>query len=171
MEETWTHITGFEEWFAINTNGVVKRIKSGRTSLAGKILKPSISKTGYHMADLYINGKHNSRLIHRLVAMMFIPNPHNYPQINHKNGIKSDNTVENLEWCTSAMNNRHAFAIGLNRGPRGEQQGRHKLTQNDVETIRNMYSTNNYSHRKLGAMFGVCHQNIGCIVNNQSWSN
>lgn len=75
--------------------------------------KTRLSKKGYVVADLIINNKHYYRQIHRLVAMTFIHNPNNYPQVNHKNGIKTDNRVENLEWCSNLENQRHARKLGL----------------------------------------------------------
>ena len=69
-------------------------------------------------------GERYSRQVHRLVAEAFIPNPNNYPQINHKNGIKNDNRLSNIEWCNNSMNQIHAYANGLNR--RSEKAGRKK---------------------------------------------
>jgi hypothetical protein len=70
---------------------------------------------GYFSVDLYKNGIRTRKRIHRLVAMAWIPNPDGLPQVNHRNGIKSDNRVENLEWVTPRTNILHAFETGLNR--------------------------------------------------------
>lgn len=77
---------------------------------------------GYHMFMLCLEGKQIHKMAHRLVAEQFIPNPLNLPFINHKNGIKNDNRVENLEWCTSSENNTHALKTGL-RKPRVHEGG------------------------------------------------
>ncbi len=79
----------------------------------GTILRPMVGTWGYKQFFVYINGKQCLRKVHRVVAQAFIPNPDNLPEINHKNGIKIDNRVENLEWCTRSYNNQHAFDTGL----------------------------------------------------------
>jgi hypothetical protein len=77
-----------------------------------RIMKQIKDKKGYLQLGLLINGKDTKFRVHRLVAMAFIPNPENKPQVNHINGIKSDNRVENLEWVTSSENRLHAVKIG-----------------------------------------------------------
>jgi hypothetical protein len=72
--------------------------------------------TGYFRVKLRVNGKGVMRYVHRLVALAFIPNPGNLPQVNHIDGDKTHNAAENLEWCSAEHNVRHAFATGLNSG-------------------------------------------------------
>lgn len=80
-----------------------------------KLLKPNPLAKGYLQVDLKVDKKRHPRQIHRLVAEAFIPNPNDYPQINHINGRKYDNRVENLEWCDNSMNQIHAYKTGLKR--------------------------------------------------------
>lgn len=80
-----------------------------------KILKYSINKQGYLRYALFVNKKIKTISAHRLVAQTFISNENNYNVVNHKNGVKNDNRVENLEWCTQSYNIKHAFETGLNK--------------------------------------------------------
>lgn len=105
-----------EEWRTIReANGVYSvsnkgRVKNNRT---GYILKTISFTRGYMKVNLKVEGKSISRLVHRLVATEFIPNPEGKPEVNHKNGIHDDNRLSNLEWVTSEENNRHAYETGL----------------------------------------------------------
>ena len=99
MEE-WKKIDGYEH-YSVSKDGKVRNDKSGR------ILKAYYNKYGYQQVKLYKNRKGNNFLIHRLVAEAFIPNPENFPCIDHINTIRDDNRVENLRWCTVKENNNN----------------------------------------------------------------
>lgn len=77
---------------------------------------------GYTQYTMWINKKRKRYKAHRLVAMLFIPNPNNYPVVNHIDGDKSNNNVENLEWCTQYHNNKHARDTGLNNIPKSNSE-------------------------------------------------
>lgn len=128
-----------------------------------KLLKPSLDVNGYPRVNLSKDGKQTVIRIHRLVAEAFISNPENKPCINHKNGIKSDNRVVNLEGCTYSENNKHAYDTGLKL--KGENHCNAKLSDKQVEAIRALRSTTNFSQSQLSLMYGVSREHIRDIVN------
>ena len=113
MKEEWRDIAGYEGLYQVSNFGRVKSLNYNHTIGKERILKPSITKRGYLMVVLFKNKKGKTFLIHRLVAQAFIPNPNNYPCVNHKSEIKTQNNVENLEWCDNKYN--------LNYGTRVER--------------------------------------------------
>jgi len=102
---TMKPIEGYESYL-VSENGDVWSTKRGR------FLTKSYNK-GYEKIIIKVDGVYHNKLVHRLVGLAFIPNPENKPQINHKDGNKSNNHVSNLEWCTQSENNKHAFENGL----------------------------------------------------------
>ena len=132
MEEAWRDIRGFEGIYQISNLGRVKRVakKIFNNGLLGekeyfnskeRILKPSIISKGYIGITLTKGKKRYPKKVHRLVAQAFIPNPNNKPQINHIDCDKSNNRVDNLEWCTNSENQKHAFIHGLNNSKKANE--------------------------------------------------
>ncbi len=83
------------------------------STFKNKFLKPYVSSNGYERLRLYSENGWESHTMHRLVATLFLGKPEGKNQVNHKNGIKTDNRVENLEWCTGSENQKHSWAMGL----------------------------------------------------------
>lgn len=99
MEE-WKDVVGYEELYQVNNSGKVRSHYKGEW----KIISDCSTKYGYKVVLLYKDGVRKSARVHRLVAEAFIPNPNNYPYINHKDENPANNCVENLEWCTAKYN-------------------------------------------------------------------
>lgn len=103
--EEWRMIPDYEGLYMVSNKGRVKNCRTGR------ILKPGKQTDGYLMVVLCKNGKCTPQRVHRLVAMAFIPNPNNLPCVNHKDEDKTNNCVDNLEWCTVSYNNRYGTRL------------------------------------------------------------
>ena len=103
--EQWKPVKGYEELYAVSNLGRVKSLNYHRTGVE-KIIKPKKSGNGYLQVGLWKNGKRKFFLVHRLVAEAFIPNPEGFEQVNHKDEVKTNNCVSNLEWV-SRWDNMH----------------------------------------------------------------
>lgn len=110
QNEVWKDIIG-HEGYKVSNLGRVKSFKSNKGTTE-HILNPGLGGNGYLTVNLY-NGSAKTRTIHRLVAIHFIPNPENKPEVNHKKGIKIDNRATELEWVTHKENSIHSFKIGI----------------------------------------------------------
>ena len=106
MPVTWSKIKGFPN-YSVSSTGEI------RNDVSGKLKTPRKTRTGYYDVDLYNGGKRSKLRVHRIVGETFIDNPDNKPQINHIDGNKLNNSVENLEWATASENMKHAFENGL----------------------------------------------------------
>lgn len=126
-----------------------------------KEMKGKITRCGYRMVILTVNGKKLCQSIHRLVAEAFIPNPNNLPEVNHVDGNKLNNRVDNLEWVTKKQNLVHARDNGL--------LSITKINMEIANKIRELYKTGEYSYRELGDLFGLKHSEIGYIMQNKRW--
>ena len=173
--EIWMPIIGWEKYHRISSFG---RLTSLCKSALGevwprkkeKLLKPHLNThTGYYayvFSQWGRGGKDKRMNIHRLVAIHFIPNLMNLPEVNHIDGCKTNNHVSNLEWVTREQNIRHGFDTGLIRILKGEEASNSKLTSHQVLDIYNSKIGPRALSRELGIPYSV----IASIRNGASWS-
>lgn len=143
-----------------------------RHSLNKNIRKPRINKFGYLQLNFSRNdgtGKSDTILIHRLIAMTFIPNPLNLPEVNHKDGNKQNNSVENLEWCTVSDNAKHAYKMGLQQSQKGENHVKAKLTNDQAKQVKQIYNEG-VSQQKIADFFDVSQRTISRIVRGERYN-
>ena len=164
----WLDIVDYEGHYQVSSCGKVRSFKRKEP----KILKQTKTHDDYHYVTLSLNNQQKKVYVARLVAEHFIPNPFNKPEVNHKNGIKSDNGEWNLEWSTRTENQRHADVNGLSNRPtlKGENNGYSKLTEEEVKDIREYYSTGNFTYVELAKLFDVSKSLIAKIVNRECWT-
>lgn len=118
MEEIWKEIPGYEGYFEVSNLGnfrskdrIIKYKQNGTRLYPGKMLKVEQMQDGYQRIVLMKDAVKKRYMCHRLVALTFIPNPDELPQVNHKDGIRNNNCVENLEWCTQSQNEKHSIQV------------------------------------------------------------
>jgi len=174
-KEIWKDIDGYEGYYQVSNMGrvrsvdrVVEHNKGGYCQLKGRLLKLYTTKKGYDRVNLNKNGKIKFFLVHRLVTQAFIPNPESKPQVNHIDGVKTNNNVSNLEWCTPSENIKHSFESGLNNN-KGERHHKSKLKKADVLEIRHRYSEGDRTISKLAKEYSVDFNVVYRIVNNLGW--
>lgn len=148
--ENFKEVKGYEGLYLVSDLGNVYSVKSKKN------LKFRDNGKGYNVSAIYKKGKRRNVKTHRLVAEHFLNNKDNKPQVNHINGIKSDNRLVNLEWCTQRENTIHSFENGLQK---------RKLTHKEVEEIRS--NKNSLYQYELADKYGVCKQMISMIINNK----
>ena len=176
-KEVWKDIEGFEGVYQVSSIGRIKRLAgisviNGRkyTVKKDRFLKPEKMGKGYLRAQLTATPKQRRVLVHTLVAETFLGIPEeSYLQINHKNGIKDDNRVENLEWVTGSENVKHAFETGLNERQVGESNGSSILKEKDVKLILRLSSFNKLTHEEMSRVFGVSKSTITAIISGRNW--
>lgn len=178
MTEIWKELVGNRETYLVSNFGNIKtKARNGRHYfIQSHTIKIHNKENGYQRVVLSLDkngGKYY--YVHRLVAQAFIPNPDNLPYVNHKDGNKNNNCVDNLEWCTRSENEKHAWRIGLKSkntiGTKGEKHGMHKLTQEQVNYIRSAHRRfdSEFGSIGLAKKFGVSPQTITNIVNYRNW--
>ena len=148
MKEIWKDIPGYEGYYQVSNLGNIKSLdrvidrNGGRPlPLKSKPIKIRLDKNGYRITGLRKEGRSTTGRIGRLVGMAFIPNPENKPEINHIDGVKTNDCIDNLEWVTSHENHIHALNLGLydsHKNKKGLKHHRCKITESEILTFRYM---------------------------------
>lgn len=171
MQEEWKRLIynneDYGDFYFVSNLGRIKNTKTGyvRKNILDK-------KTGYYYMTITLGSDciRKTIKIHRAVAQTFILNPNNLPEVNHKDGNKLNNNINNLEWCTHQENSIHAYKNGLT--PTGEKSIFSKLTQEDIDFIRSNHNPGDsvFGSAALGRKYGVHPSTISKIVHNKSWN-
>lgn len=158
-EEFWKDVKDYEGIYLASNMGNVKR--------NNRVIKKQL-RNGYHKLTLCDNGSKNQKLVHRIIAETFIPNPGNKSEVNHINGIRTDNRVVNLEWATRKENAQHSYDSSLQISQKGSIHGKSKLTESDVLEIREK-SLNGIKLNELSLFYNVAKSTLSQIINNKRW--
>lgn len=179
MKETWKDVPGYEGLYQVSTLGQVKRLetiikvrfktKEAERIQPEKILVQYTREDHYPTVTLSKENKQWNISVHRLVSLTFLPNPENKKYINHKNGIKTDNRLENLEWCTASENAQHARDTGLKIPTWGEDNNSTLKQTQVVEIFDRLKKGEN--PKDLGLEYGVHEVTIRDIRDGRSWRN
>ncbi len=171
--ETWKVIKGYEGLYQISNQGNLRSLdRITKTSyrirhIKGKTISMVIGNAGYLRSVIYKNGKQQNISLHRIVAETFILNPLNLPQVNHKDGNKTNNRVENLEWVTPSINWHHARKNSLIKNV-GETSHRAKLSIKQVREIRQKHLAGLGAY-VIAKQYGVSGNCIYQIIVGNSW--
>lgn len=181
VQEIWKDISGYEGYYQVSNLGEVKGVSRSEIVNGGiryrdvVKLKNLIEKNGYFRVGLRkITGKQTKFLVSRLVAIYFIDNPLNLPQVNHIDGNKTNNHVDNLEWCTGLENIRHSVKTGLRdyskcNPQKGEKSGVAKLTNENVLLMRLLRKEGRITYKAIGKLFGVSDGVAFAAISGRIW--
>jgi len=168
MEEIWKPLKGIVE---NGDNYEVSNLGQVRRADSHKIMALTTVANGYKRIGLSLKGVKITHSVHRMVALAFIPNPDNKPMVNHKDGVKTNNKLSNLEWATQSENISHAYRNRLVRKQNGELGSAAKLNETKVRELRRLYELDGYSCAKLAEMYGVSSSAVQNVVTYRTWKN
>jgi hypothetical protein len=172
MIEIFVDIKDYEGFYKVSNFGSVKslsRLDAKGNRRCEKLLKLYLSSAGYYQVSLCRNSRAAKFLVHRLVIEAFVSNIHNKSQVNHRDGNKLDNNVNNLEWVTPSENTIHADEV-LGIDSRGENYGAVKLTERDVMSIRDLLESSGYTQEFIAGMFNVDQTTISDVKVGRTWT-
>lgn len=179
MAEVFKDIPNYVGLYQISNFGNVKSLKrkiknkNGFRIVEEKILKPYINSCGYYCVNLRKNSKIEIKLLHRLIAENFIENKNNFKIINHKDGNKLNNNIQNLEWCTYSYNNKEAYRLNLKKPTFKNKFGKEHNKTKRIEQydLKNNFIKIWYGSYEIERNLGINHsQIINCCKNRQKTS-
>ena len=172
--ELWKDIEGYEGLYQVSNLGRIRSTE--HIDRLGRLKPSTIRKVhdngrGYLKVLLKENSKQKNFLVHRLVAIAFLEKPQNKDYINHKDGNKQNNRVDNLEWCNRSENMKHSYSLGLSKIRKCENANWHKLTQKEVDYIRKNAKPYDsvFSYEQFIKKFNVSSTTIKYICYGKSW--
>jgi hypothetical protein len=160
-KEIWMDVIGYEGLYEVSNMGRIKNKKYNGCH----ITKGTKNAKGYFYIGLTNKGC-KTISVHRLVALIFLPNPLNKKTVNHIDGNKSNNFLNNLEWVSHKENMKHGYKNGLINN-KGMRSGKAKLTDKQVKEIKE--NPNNLSQKELSKNYNISQQNISAILNGLTW--
>jgi hypothetical protein len=181
LTEYWVDISNYEGYYQVSNYGNVRSLdrvikeKTGKTqTLKGRILKPHTNSSGYYQINLNRKSVRTTFAIHQLVAQAFLDNRSRKPLVNHINGIKTDNNVNNLEWATYSENLEHAYKNRLRQAVKTNEVAsknyKRKLTEQQVREIRLLIAAKSLTLKQIANQYDVGRSTIGSIKSGRNWS-
>lgn len=168
-DEQWRPVREFPDDYEISSLGRLRRTSASRGAVVGRILRPC-RRNGYVGYSLTVNGRSRyPRYAHRLVADAFLGPIPKGMQVNHKNGIRDDCRLENLEIVTNAENRAHSYRVLGVKPNKPSVFGNAKLDWPIVDAIRAEYAAGGTSHSKLASKYAVCRRTVLRLLNNRGW--
>ena len=157
-------IPEIKDYYTITSDGLIYSDNSGLMKTRNR------AGTNYQIINLSkLDGSKRTFRVHRLVMMAFNPVENmDELEVNHIDGNKKNNKLENLEWCTASENQIHAFKTGLNKSRRGEESNFSKLTNDDVKKVFELREEG-FLQREIAEIVGCTKSNISCILRGKSW--
>jgi len=166
--ERWEPVVGYKGWYEVSDIGRARNVADRKHTFVGKILKQRIISSGYCGISLCRNGDQHDAIVHRLVMAAFVGQCPEGKEVNHKDGDKTNNRLDNLEYVTQSENMIHAFDTGLH-SLGGEKNNMSKLTEENVHEIRRLLRAG-LTHKSISALFNVSRSCISLIATGERWA-
>lgn len=173
--EVWKDVIGLEDYYQVSNLGNVRskerfviRGRGGKCKIQCKNLNPAINSDGYLTGIFRVDKNPINYKVHRILAESFIGSIPKGFEVNHINGIKTDNRLENLEIVSKSKNIKHAFALGLNKPRRGQLNGMCKIDSNKAKSVKEM-TKNGFTESQISSQLNVSIHTVRDIRRGKTW--